>query len=130
MTLRSRLTLALVALTAVGLGVAALITYHQVGSYLVRRVDQELAAAAAHPNIIFQDSTGLAGSLNNVPVGTYVESRAQTGFSRRHSPPLDLPPVLPDGPIAGGKVFSTSPPHYRVATIAAKQVFDRLSDIQ
>ena len=46
MTLRTRLTLALVALTAIGLGVAAVVTYHEVGSFLVKRVDQELTSAA------------------------------------------------------------------------------------
>ena len=50
MTLRSRLVLALVALTAIGLAVTALVTYHQVGSFLVHRVDRELASAAEHPN--------------------------------------------------------------------------------
>ena len=67
MTLRTRLTLALVALTAVGLGVAALITYHQVGSYLVKRVDQELASAARHPERIFVDTRGEGGASSGIP---------------------------------------------------------------
>jgi two-component system, OmpR family, sensor kinase len=124
-TLRSRLSLALVALTAVGLGVAALITYHQVGSYLVRRVDQELAAAARHPNIIFNDKKGVGGAFNSVPVGTYIEFRDVAGNYHRGAGGLTqlTPPVLPTGPIAGGRLFATHSPHYRVATITATQVF-------
>ena len=49
MTLRTRLALALVALTAIGLGVTAVVTYHEVGSFLVKRVDQELASATENP---------------------------------------------------------------------------------
>ncbi len=133
MTLRSRLSLALVALTAVGLGVAALITYHQVGSYLVRRVDQELAAAARHPTITFNefdDSSNLGGTVKNAPVGTYVEFRDERGVRHRGTSALAelTPPALPTGPIAGGRVFATHSPHYRVATIAARQVF-RESDL-
>ena len=122
MTLRSRLALALVALTAAGLGVAALITYHQVGSYLVRRVDQELASAARHPNIIFNDRRGQGGAINNVPVGTYAEFRTMDGTVIRQTPPLgELPqPNLPAGFLGGGLVFTTSSPHYRAATATAR----------
>jgi len=95
----------------------------------VRRVDQKLAAAGARPTIIFNDQRGVGGTINNVPVGTYVEFRDETGFSPRHSTPLEQPPVLPPGPIAGGRVFSTSSPHYRVATVAAIQDFGPSSEI-
>ena len=120
MTLRSRLALALVALTAVGLGVAALVTYHQVGSYLVRRVDQELAAAARHPERIFADTRGEGGASSGIPVGTYGEFRNQQGIPLRSTTPGQPPPFdLPTGYIPGGENFTIGTPHYRVATANA-----------
>jgi two-component system, OmpR family, sensor kinase len=45
LTLRTRLLLALVALTAVGLAIAGLITYRQQQTFLLQRVDEQLASA-------------------------------------------------------------------------------------
>ncbi|HTK15617.1 MAG TPA: HAMP domain-containing sensor histidine kinase [Acidimicrobiia bacterium] len=121
MTLRTRLALALVALTAIGLGVAAVVTYHEVGSFLVQRVDQELASAAQNPNIFFSELQPGAGSTNNVPVGTYAEFRDAEGNILKQSPPLgnSPPPNLAKGAIAPGAVFSVYEPHYRVASVPA-----------
>jgi two-component system OmpR family sensor kinase len=121
-TLRTRLALALVALTAIGLGVAAIVTYHEVGSFLVQRVDQELASAAQNQNIFFPELQGGTGSPNNVPVGTYAEFRDTAGNILKKSPPLgDLPPPkLAKGAIAPGDLFSVYEPHYRVATVPAR----------
>jgi two-component system OmpR family sensor kinase len=120
-TLRTRLALALVALTAIGLGVAAIVTYHEVGSFLVQRVDQELASAAQNQNIFFPELQGGAGSPNNVPVGTYAEFRDAGGNILKKSPPLGNlpPPRLAKGVIASGALFSVYEPHYRVATVPA-----------
>ena len=46
MTLRVRLTIALVALVAVGLLVADVATYTALRSYLVKRVDQQLLSSS------------------------------------------------------------------------------------
>jgi len=72
-TLRTRLALALVALTAVGLGVAAIVTYHEVGSFLVKRVDQELASAAENGSLFFPNFDRGTTTNNGVPPGTYAE---------------------------------------------------------
>jgi two-component system OmpR family sensor kinase len=122
-TLRTRLALALVALTAIGLGVAAVVTYHEVGSFLVQRVDKELASAAQNPNIFFPDIQGSDGSKNNIPVGTYAEFRDGDGTILRQTPPLGQipPPHLAAGVAVPGAVFSVHEPHYRVAT-EAKQL--------
>jgi two-component system OmpR family sensor kinase len=128
-TLRTRLTLALVALTAIGLGVAALVTYHEVGSFLVKRVDQELATAAQNPNIFFSDFQGGSTSTNNVPVGTYAEFRDNDGNILRQTPPLGnlAPPALKPGAIHAGNVYSVHEPHYRIATESA--TYGRVSQI-
>jgi len=129
-TLRSRLALALVTLTAVGLGVTALITYHQVGNYLVKRVDRELASAVRHPENIFADTRGQGGASTGVPVGTYAEFRNRNGIRLRSTTPPDQPPPinLPAGGIDSGLLFTVGKPHYRVATAAAT-LGERNSDL-
>jgi two-component system OmpR family sensor kinase len=122
-TLRTRLALALVALTAIGLGVAAVVTYHEVGSFLGQRVDKELASAAQNPSIFFPDAQGGTSSTNIIPVGTYAEFRDTHGNILHQTPPLGQlpPPKLPVGVAAPGAVYSVYEPHYRVAT-EAKQL--------
>jgi two-component system, OmpR family, sensor kinase len=121
-TLRTRLLLALVALTAIGLSVASIVTYHEVGSFLVQRVDQELASAAQNPNIFFPEARGGISSTDNVPVGTYAEFRDADGNVLNQTPRLGqlAPPHLAAGATTAGKVFSVHEPHYRVATEAAQ----------
>ena len=73
MTLRTRLTLALVALTAVGLSVAAMVTYRQVGNFLVQRVDQELTSASQNPNLFFPDYFHRANGSSNATARSGVQ---------------------------------------------------------
>jgi two-component system OmpR family sensor kinase len=119
--LRTRLTLALVALTAIGLGVAAIVTYHEVGSFLVKRVDQELASAADNPQLFSPDFNQGTTSNNGVPPGTYAQFRDPTGQVLLHTPSFgnEALPKLPRGQIAAGLDFTLRGPHYRVKTAHA-----------
>ena len=121
MKLRTRLTLALVALTAIGLGVAAVVTYHEVGSFLVERVDQELTTAAENPRLFFSNFNQGTGSNNGVPPGTYAQFRDANGTVLAETPTLGNEPVpkLPKGRIANNLDFTLSGPHYRVKTASA-----------
>jgi two-component system OmpR family sensor kinase len=117
-TLRTRLSLALVALTAIGLAVAALVTYHQVGNFLVQRVDQELTSAKNNQGIFNNSDPSTPTSTNGVPPGTYAEFRGLQGNVIEQTPliPDQPPPKLPNGPISPGADFTLGSPHYRVAT--------------
>jgi two-component system OmpR family sensor kinase len=120
-TLRTRLTLALVALTAIGLGVAAVVTYHEVGSFLVQRVDQELTSAAENPGLFFHNFNRGPASSNGVPPGTYAQFRDATGEVLAQTPTFanEAVPKLPKGPISAGMDFTLARPHYRVKTASA-----------
>lgn len=121
MTLRTRLTMALVALTAIGLALAAVVTYREVGNFLVQRVDQELTSASQNPNLFFPDFHQGSGSSHGVPPGTYAEFRDSTGALLAQTPTFnnrDLP-RLPTGAIDSGADFTLSNPHYRVKTAPA-----------
>jgi len=121
LTLRTRLTLALVALTAIGLMTAAAVTYRYVGNFLVERVDKELASAADNPRIFFPNFEPGSTSNNGVPPGTYAEFRDQSGDILAQTPLVNgqQQPQLPKGTIRSGSDFTLSQPHYRVATADA-----------
>ena len=101
MTLRTRLTLALVALTAIGLMTAAAVTYRYVGNFLVERVDKELASAADNPRIFFPNFEPGSTSNNGVPPGTYAEFRDPSGDILAQTPLVNgqQQPHLPKGTI-------------------------------
>lgn len=121
MKLRTRLTLALVALTAIGLGVAAVVTYHEVGSFLVQRVDQELTTAAENPRLFGPNFNQGNASNNGVPPGTYAQFRDANGRVLVETATLgnERAPKLPKGRIANGLDFTLDGPHYRVKTAPA-----------
>ncbi len=121
MTLRTRLLLALVALTAIGLGLAGVVTYHEVGDFLVKRVDDELAAAAQNPALFFRNFEPGTSSNHGVPPGTYAEFRDPSGTVLAQTDTFGRQPVprLPSGPIAAGNDFTLSSPHFRVSTAPA-----------
>ena len=116
MTLRTRLALALVALTAIGLGVTAVVTYHEVGSFLVKRVDQELASAASSPRVFFGFGPQGPTSDKLLPPGTWAQVRADDGtivatnpgVLGTHAHPKLAGRFPTDGP------FTVDSPHYRV----------------
>jgi two-component system OmpR family sensor kinase len=120
-TLRTRLTLALVALTAIGLAVAATVTYREVGNFLVQRVDQELTTASQNPALFFHDYFNRSSNSNNgVPPGTYAEFRDQNGVLVQHTEtfPGQAIPKLPST-VPAQADFTLDNPHYRVATAPA-----------
>jgi two-component system OmpR family sensor kinase len=119
-TLRTRLTLALVALSAIGLTVAAMVTYRQVGNFLVARVDQELATASQNPAILGSYFPEGRRSSNGVPPGTYAEFRDETGGIawKTGNFPGQTAPNLP-ATVPAHSDFTLANPHYRVATAPA-----------
>ena len=121
MTLRTRLTLALLALTAIGLVLASVVTYREVGNFLVERVDKELAAATDNPRLFFPNFEPGSTSTNGVPPGTYAEFRSTSGEVLAQTPVFNgqRQPRLPGGVLRGGTDFTLDDPHYRVATADA-----------
>jgi two-component system OmpR family sensor kinase len=136
-TLRARLTIALVALLAVGLVAANVVTYTELRSFLVRRVDQQLRASwpqvAQHLSAPDPFGEGGPGSLA-LPGGTYVALFDAGGKSLGDAqnpcygcatpPPPNVPAtVLPAGPPGSSSLFTLGParsagPDYRAIAVA------------
>jgi two-component system OmpR family sensor kinase len=102
LTLRTRLLLALVALTAIGLAVAGMITYRQQQTFLMQRVDAQLTDAQS-PMIdgLVNEFNGNHQAPPGLPYGCYGEFRDADGqllqrplliFERGRPDPV--PPVL------------------------------------
>jgi two-component system OmpR family sensor kinase len=122
-TLRTRLVLALVALTLIGLSVAGFVTYRQQQHFLLARVDQQLGDLAyGMRNSLESDSLrappgathGTYGELRN-GAGTRIN---EEGVVEPGKKPL-VPPELPNQLVAGGtRFFNAHSPHsgthYRV----------------
>ncbi len=117
MTLRTRLLLALLALTAVGLSVAGSVTYYRLRGELVSHVDSQLTSALREPELFFpRFQHGPSAPDVLLPPGTYAELRdAATnsvvetklvGFADAEEP--QLPAKLPVG-----NTFTTRGPHTR-----------------
>jgi two-component system, OmpR family, sensor kinase len=128
MTLRARLTLALVALLALGLIVADVATYTALRSFLLQRVDQQLAAARVPAAIALNDELSggephppAPGGEAALPSGTYVAFIDGSGtlhdkvFSYGGPEPSrpHLPEVLGTEPFTTGAVAAGGP-RYRV----------------
>jgi two-component system OmpR family sensor kinase len=97
--LRTRLTLALVALSALGLAFAGLATYRMLERHLIDQLDERLAAELRP--VITRFGPGGRRPLANVErpllaVGTYVELRAADGTVTALSIGGDDAPQLPD----------------------------------
>jgi two-component system, OmpR family, sensor kinase len=125
MTLRARLTLALVILMAAGLLAADAATYASFRSFLIRRVDQQLAAARVPAAYVLNEELGpepnRPGPPNTqLPNGTYVAYVEPSGTLHdkviTYGGTTPAKPVLPDQP--GGDPFTTGSigggPRYRV----------------
>ncbi|MGO9873952.1 MAG: sensor histidine kinase [Acidimicrobiia bacterium] len=128
MSLRTRLLLALVALTAIGLAVSGLVTYQQLDHFLLSRVDQELTSASESPRLFFGGFSGGAPSSQLLPPGTWAQLRADNGTIEGTNPGVladqaqpKVPASIPDGP------FSVSDPHYRVL-VGPEQHFFPIGD--
>jgi len=137
MTLRLRMTLVLMAIVAVGLLAADVITYTTLGSFLTNRVDTELTDSVTpigHSlvNAVYPGFGGGEGDRSAfVPPGTFAELRDPSGTALvspglAYGPGPTLPSQLPgSGEPANGPVFfnATSPGPTRVSyRVVAEQV--------
>ncbi len=122
MTLRARLLIGLVSLTAIGLAVAGAVTYRELSTHLVNQRNQQLGdALQLPPGAFFGDSYfGEGGGPSGIPAGTYVRFiyRAtgqviQRAFEYGTETP---PPKWPDR-IVVGETFTTHNPHFRGASV-------------
>jgi two-component system OmpR family sensor kinase len=122
-TLRTRLLLALVALTMIGLAVAGAVTYRQQQRFLMQRVDQQLADVAYPMQAALESSSRAAPA--GATHGTYGELRDADGVRITEEgvvePPKRalIPPDLPDSLIVNRPRWFTahapdSGTHYRV----------------
>jgi len=114
-TLRTRLSLALVALTAIGLAVAGVVTYQQLDHFLLSRVDQELASASSSPRLFFGfGPQGLTSRL--LPPGTWAQVRADDGTIAATNPGVLSAQAQPKVPVSipDGRPFTVADPHFRV----------------
>jgi two-component system, OmpR family, sensor kinase len=119
LTLRTRLLLALLSLVAVGLLAAGAVTYSSLRSFLLQRVDQQLADART-PMAWALTSTSIPGlpassdasRLGQLPPGTYGQIRDTTGvvivartfsYGQSPSPSPALPNPLPGSNSASGQ---------------------------
>jgi two-component system OmpR family sensor kinase len=117
-TLRVRLLLGLVVLSAVGLTVAGAVTYQEQKTFLSKRVNEQLASAIAAPNQFGAsvNSSDAKNSTRPLPFGTYGELRLDNGSTRVFSTDptsTKTKPVLPDA-VTAGHIFSVHNPNYRV----------------
>lgn len=124
MTLRTRLLLALVALTAIGLAVAGLVTYRQQQTFLLKRVDEQLAEVKV-PMLNSLLRPRFDRSAQGLIYGTYGELRDANGALVRYvlvtesGKAKPVPPQLPSQITAAvDRYFGAHAPnsgtHYRV----------------
>ncbi len=109
MSLRARLLITTVVLVAVGLVAANIATYRALSSFLIRRVDEQLAQAVPHVASDLGSELGLAPRPGRadleVPFGLYgkvcdasgasVIAKLYSPFKGQPSPQLSLPARLP-----------------------------------
>ena len=135
MTLRVRLTIALVILVGIGLIAADVATYTALRSFLVQRVDQQLRSSPepmlfALQSPDFHHGPPGGGPASALPPGTYGEIFDANGTSVNHislsygGPPLaapDLPKQIPAGTAEDPALFTVGAksggPSYRVLAI-------------
>jgi two-component system OmpR family sensor kinase len=124
-TLRVRLLLGLVVLSAIGLAVAGGITYRQTRADLVSRVNRQLSSASQSPTLFFSRiDRGADDSLPSalLPPGTWAQMRdATTGQVIVTNPGVisQQNPQLPST-LRSGTTFTVNSPHYRVIVAEPK----------
>jgi two-component system, OmpR family, sensor kinase len=112
-SLRARLTLGLVVLAAIGLGVAGIATYGALRSFLLDRVDDQLAGALRRPVASARAVILPAGGYYEIRNANGVVVQRADAFLVDSAPPA-LPQNLPLGPFT---VHATSGGNrYRVAS--------------
>ena len=127
MTLRTRLLIGLLLLSAVGLAVAGVVTYRQTRADLTSRVDRQLTLASQQPDLFFHREQGPDTNLSDVllPPGTWAQLRvATTGevLDTNAGSLRDTPPSLPKT-VQPGSTFVVKSPHYRVRVSTLPQTY-------
>ncbi|HEV7523740.1 MAG TPA: HAMP domain-containing sensor histidine kinase [Acidimicrobiia bacterium] len=128
MTLRVRLLLGLVVLSAIGLAVAGGVTYRETRGDLLSRVNKQLVSASKSPRLFFpsnfdQGDAAISGAL--LPPGTWAQVRAagtNEVLGTNPETPNDGAPKLPTS-IKPGTSFTVNAPHFRVRVAADPQMF-------
>jgi two-component system, OmpR family, sensor kinase len=127
LTLRTRLLLALVALTAIGLAVAGTITYRQQQTFLIQRIDAQLADAQS-PMVdgLIHEYNGYQQAPPGLTYGFYGEFRDANGqllqsalLISEQGRPKPAPPKLHDAIVVSkyhyfGAHATNNGTHYRV----------------
>jgi two-component system OmpR family sensor kinase len=126
-TLRTRLLLGLLALAAVGLALAGMITYREQKQFLHQRVDQQLASALTSPNLVNPNASTTDGQ-GPLPFGTYAELRYDNGRVKKLSSDPGLSyneaPHLP-ARVAVGDTVTVHDPTYKVGAVRVVDEFRR-----
>jgi two-component system, OmpR family, sensor kinase len=136
-TLRTRLLIALVALTAIGLAVAGLVTYRQQQTFLFQRVDQQLSSAQSPMLGQLERGCRFGFGLQGLPYGAYGELVDTSGdvvscqVTEAGRATL-APPSLPSGLTAStthyfGAHAAHSGTHYRVLAVGLPTTSDGLT---
>jgi two-component system OmpR family sensor kinase len=118
LTLRTRLLIGLVLLSAIGLSVSGVVTYREQRSFLLDRVNEQLASALAVPQQFSNavNSPASIGRQRPLPFGTYAELRYEEGgksiLSGEMIPTAEKPSLPTD--ITLGKIYTVHGPSYRV----------------
>jgi two-component system OmpR family sensor kinase len=127
MTLRVRLLLGLVVLSAIGLAAAGGVTYRETRADLLSRVNRQLATTSQSPSLFFpgfqrRDTDSISNAL--LPPGTWAQVRASaTGqiLGTTAVVVAEKTPVMP-ATVKPGTTFTVDSPHYRVR-VAQPRVF-------
>ena len=116
MTLRTRLLLSLIALTAVSLALVGLVVYMEQRRFLLDRADAQVKTAANAPGLAA--TPGSAGRRDILPVGTYIEVRSRSGRVVKSTDvyPGAEEPTLP-AEVNLNEPFSVHSPHFRVLAL-------------
>ena len=114
MTLRTRLLLALVALTAIGLSVAGIVTYSQQQTFLLNRVDEQISDASGPMlnALVGGFGDGFGRGLRGLPYGTYGQLRDSTGTVVRSGVLTEPGKVKPVPPVLPNKLTAVSEHHF------------------
>ena len=118
MTLRARLVLGLLGLTAIALATTGIVIYREQRSFLLDRVDEQIRSALENPSQISPALSGgtATGRRRFVPFGTYAEIRYPDGSVVRLADPgtdTGTAPSIPDE-LTTGVIFTVSDPDLRV----------------
>jgi two-component system OmpR family sensor kinase len=123
-TIRTRLLLGLLALAAVGLAFAGVVTYREQKQFLLERADQQLASALTTPNqVLNPDATATSDGQRPLPFGTYAEIRYDDGGIKRVTPAglsYQEAPRLPSR-VRVGATMTVHDPAFKVGAVRVQE---------